>query len=1179
MKSIPEFKEEFEKYIRDIEALHRKSEGERKKLESTKMKTFFSFLERVTGLRPEEYSYDAFVVKGSKPDAVTGNVIVEFEDNLSLVSEVREAESQLKNYVKELYSQNPRRYWAIASDGIRFILYKPLVRDGDVILERIDEIDVTKTDPRRFYWFIYEYFFEERFLIELKPEDFVLRVGYGSRVFREMMNLLRSLWNRISNTTFANTIFSEWSKYYTYVAGKEYKDVELFIRHTYLAILAKILAYIYLEEGVGAKLGDIKTLEKVLTGEYFRNLGLEIFERDYFSWVIADEIKSDFLWGVHDILLKELLSFDYSKLNTDVFKEIYQNIIEHDERAALGEYYTPDFIAELMLGELLTKKPEAKILDPACGSGTFLFIAIKLKKELLKNKLSRHELLSHILNSVVGIDINPVAVIIARANYLIAIKDLLPARGILRIPVYLANAITIPEHEKDKIYIEKLSRSVEVVRIEGASEKEYFFLPSIELTKKLGIEGLDALLMLTEDAVKLLTEEKNKDEVLEEIIHRYIAKLEKELGVKLASDEQTILAYILLHNAKLLHKYVSSGRNTFWLFLLINQYKVLLLREQFDIVVGNPPWVSRTEVVESERFRKWYDRILDYYQISLRQEFRGAPADTAIIFVVHSVDYYLKEGGYLYFVVPAALKEGYQYEVIRQEPRMAKIHKIVSLENVRIHDVLRNRTDTIFNVPCILLLVRKEKEKSVKEIAGVIYSGTITYKSKNVPFSVFDEAVRKGIVKVSEGVFTKGPRNVFVFKEGKESGLDIEKLVERLIALSTHKESPYLKRVVAGISAYPRNFILVHIQKPKYGLDPEHIYVKTHPRAIERKGEGSEEKEKWIQILEGRVSYKYLYLLVTGDNVFPFGIWGLNLAILPAIADYERNAFVVLKDVKKVVSELGEWYLKGIKEYYEENEKREPSEDDKRKFLNWLLNERINYQNKFEKQKPRSYSLVYNASGDALNIGVAVIDKINIVRKVNEYLRKEFGVNSEVQLISGIVIDYTNYVIEFDNAEEAHYLCAILQSTPIRQAVHRLQPRGKKGERHITDRPLHLPIPEFITDEVAKRMNKQGIPTDDIKYLKDLQLELAKLSMELHDEVEKLLEQYVYSEYGIPYVNVTDKALAPQSVAAIRKRIRKYMIMSESKYQERIDKLTVEIINLALGINMKSKTLLDYIKL
>lgn len=102
--------DEFKNYLRDIEALYRKSEIKHRRFESAKMKTFFSFLEKVTGLKPEEYSYDAFIVKGSRPDAVTGNVIVEFEDNLSLVSEVREAETQLKKYVKELYSRDPRKY-------------------------------------------------------------------------------------------------------------------------------------------------------------------------------------------------------------------------------------------------------------------------------------------------------------------------------------------------------------------------------------------------------------------------------------------------------------------------------------------------------------------------------------------------------------------------------------------------------------------------------------------------------------------------------------------------------------------------------------------------------------------------------------------------------------------------------------------------------------------------------------------------------------------------------------------------------------------------------------------------------------------------------------------------------------------------------------------------------------
>ena len=1170
MKSIPEFKDEFKKYLRDIEALHRKSKIEHRRLESAKMKTFFSFIERVTGLKPGEYSYDAFIVKGSRPDAVIGNVIVEFKDDLNLVSKVKEAEAQLKKYVKELYSRDPRKYWAIASDGIKFLLYKPSIRNGEVILERVDEIDILKDDPRRFYWFIYEYFFEERFRIELRPENFVLRFGYKSRVFRETMDLLRSLWNRISNTAFANTVFSEWSKYYTYVTGKEYKDVELFLRHTYLAILAKILAYIYLEEGVGARLGDIETLEKVLTGEYFRNFNLEIFERDYFSWVVTDEIKNDFLWGIHDVLLKELLSFDYSKLDTDVFKEIYQNIIEHDERAALGEYYTPDFVAELMLRELLTENPKAKILDPACGSGTFLFIAIKLKKELLKDKLSRHELLDHILNSVVGIDINPIAIVIARANYLIAIRDLLPVRGILRIPVYLANAVTIPEHEKDTLFIGKLGRSIEVLRIEGAFKNEYFFLPGYNFTRKLGVEGIDVFIGLTEDVIKLLTEAKSEDELIEEIVDKYVSKLRKDLTY----EEKIALAYILLHNAKILHKYVSEKRNTFWLFILRNQYKVFLLRKQFDIVVGNPPWVSRTDV-ESEKFREWYDRVLRFYQVSLRSEFLGASADTVIPFVMHSVNYYLKPGGYLYFVVPATVLQGHQYEVLRQEERMLKIHKIVNLEKMKIRDLSwnridlsRNRIDTIFNVPCILLLIRREMEKSAKEISGVVYEGLITYKSKNVPFSVFNEAVRKGSVKVIEGVYIRGPRDIFIFMPREV--IESQELINRLITLSKFKKSNYLNRVIAGITASPRNFILAQIHKPKYGLDPEHIYVKTHPRAITRKGEG-EEKEKWIQVLDGRVSSKYLYLLVTGDNVFPFGVWGLNIAVLPATADYNKNRFLIL-DVKKIVMELGEWYLKGIEEYYRKEKNKAPEKQDVLDFLSWLLKERINYQNKLVKQKPKAYTLVYNTSGDALNMGTAVIDRLQLLNEANKFIQKALGINDDVQIVSGVVIDYTNYMIDFDDRDEAHYLCAMLQSSVVRQAVKRIQPRGKKGARHIADRPLQLPIPDFITDKKASDMSKQGISDSDIEYLRDLQLKLVRLSVELHDKVQELLKKYVHCKYGIPFVNVTDKVLAPQSVAAIRKKIRSNI----AEYQEKIDELAIEIINSAPQINAGVKTLSDF---
>jgi hypothetical protein len=48
--------------------------------------------------------------------------------------------------------------------------------------------------------------------------------------------------------------------------------------------------------------------------------------------------------------------------------------VRHD----LGEYFTPDWLAELVLKEVeYDGDLEKRVLDPACGSGTFLVLAIK----------------------------------------------------------------------------------------------------------------------------------------------------------------------------------------------------------------------------------------------------------------------------------------------------------------------------------------------------------------------------------------------------------------------------------------------------------------------------------------------------------------------------------------------------------------------------------------------------------------------------------------------------------------------------------------------------------------------------------------------------------------------------------------------------------------------------------
>lgn len=105
----------------------------------------------------------------------------------------------------------------------------------------------------------------------------------------------------------------------------------------------------------------------------------------------------------------------------DLFKALYQNLVPATVRHSLGEYYTPDWLAEHLLDQVgYDGDPHCRLLDPACGSGTFLLAAIR---RIRKRAGTGEDVAASILANIAGFDLNPVAVLSARANYLIAIRD------------------------------------------------------------------------------------------------------------------------------------------------------------------------------------------------------------------------------------------------------------------------------------------------------------------------------------------------------------------------------------------------------------------------------------------------------------------------------------------------------------------------------------------------------------------------------------------------------------------------------------------------------------------------------------------------------------------------------------------------------------------------------------
>lgn len=122
-----------------------------------------------------------------------------------------------------------------------------------------------------------------------------------------------------------------------------------------------------------------------------------------------------------------LFPYQFDKIPIQLISNVYEAFLKSDERKNNGVYYTPDFIVKFMLsqtfGEKLKKKKNATILDPACGSGSFLVEAFKM----IINSYSKHpsyEKKKEILEAqILGIDLDHKALQISAFSLYLTLLD------------------------------------------------------------------------------------------------------------------------------------------------------------------------------------------------------------------------------------------------------------------------------------------------------------------------------------------------------------------------------------------------------------------------------------------------------------------------------------------------------------------------------------------------------------------------------------------------------------------------------------------------------------------------------------------------------------------------------------------------------------------------------------
>ena len=336
--------------------------------------------------------------------------------------------------------------------------------------------------------------------------------------------------------------------------------------------------------------------------------------------------------------------YDWSSSRGDVLRALYMHYVDQRQRRSYGEYYTPDWLAEKMCGDVIddayiTAQLEKfldggetnGILDPACGSGTFLYHAAKRLVEsepLGKQHLNRAQTVEFVCRMIHGMDIHPVAVEMSIAN----MCRILGAVDLTRLRVW----------QGDSLLLRRSNSSVHG----AATGNLVLYSPGGTL--------LELPRAFLSDAA-----------AIDRFVGAAQAQRPMPHGIDggLGGDEREALraAYGAMR------RIVTAEGNGVWAWYIRNQAAPMLLSDgpRMGRIVSNPPWVTLNRMSDKVRARQVaaLGRELGIYEGGKR----ATGFDIASAFVLRCTTLYLdKKRGRAGWVLPrTAMHGGGQWKGLR----------------------------------------------------------------------------------------------------------------------------------------------------------------------------------------------------------------------------------------------------------------------------------------------------------------------------------------------------------------------------------------------------------------------------------------------------------------------------------------------------------------------------------
>ena len=898
-------------------------------------------------------------------DIEAGHVVIEVKKDLR-VGNLADYEQQLAGYVQQRNNEMGSRYVGILTDGTTWRLYN--LEEG--VLVPVSELTLSPSAPdvdQLLVWL--ESVMATREQIKPTPVEIETRLGAESPGHLLDHASLAALFERNKDDSEVTIKRDLWAKLLRTAFGKEFADDPgLFINHTLLVITAELIAHAAIGWDVSPSGGLTPT--ELTTGSKFQDAQIHgVVEADFFDWVLQVDGGEEFIAE----LGRRIARFDWSQVEHDVLKILYESVIASEERERLGEYYTPDWLADRVVDATVTDPLNSRVADPSCGSGTFLFHAIRRYLAAADGAgVPVHASSKEVTACVVGMDVHPVAVTLARVTYLLAIGlDRLndDNRGPLSIPVYLGDSLQW-EQSRDLI------GGVDTVTIHTAGEEliegggGVLFGDDLVFPRTILADAsrFDRLVAEMADKALDLTNKKNGT-LIDPVLRRY----------KVTDAEGKILTATFA-TMRDLHR---SGKNHIWGYYVRNLIRPLWLAEEsnrVDVLVGNPPWVRYSKM--SSGMQQNYEKLAKPRNL-LKGGLGASSRDLSTLFVARAVELYLKPGGQFAFVMPHGTLTRRPHSGFRTGKWMTKNSEHLAVRFGTSWDLAKATT----GFPMVSCVVQGVRSKS----ALAVPKETVTWVGRlarpDVPWS---EAKLK--ITVGTGSLASHDNSV------------------------VRPASPYKSEFRQGAVFAPLLAIFVEAADAgPLGAGAGRMPVRSFRSNLENK--------PWSTLpsLTGTVEKQFIRPIYLGAKVLPFRTTEPRKGVLPL-----RDEALLLESQIDDYPGLKGWW-DSAESTWSANKKAGDSSS---------LLERIDYHQQLSSQLPVSpIRVVYTKAGST--IAAAVVRDPRAI------------------------IDFSLYWAPVQTEAEAHYLCAVLNSSILRERVKPLQALGLFGPRHFDKYVFELRFPKY----------------------------------------------------------------------------------------------------------------------